>query len=231
MMENRYSGGDNLEIMADAVKYNNFLTSRIIDEIRDRKIVVDFGAGIGTFAKDINRQGIPVHCIESDAFQLEMLGENNIPASASMEHFENNSVDLIYSLNVLEHINDDVSQLRQWHGKLKPGGKAFIYVPAFQVLYSSMDEKVGHFRRYTMNQLSQKVIHAGFKLEKKEYVDSIGFLASLVYKLIGSQAGNIDRRTLIFYDRFIFPVSHLCDHLFKRFFGKNLLFVAAKTSI
>lgn len=225
----RYSGNDNLEIMVDAKNYNQFLTSSIIREIVYPKVIVDFGAGIGTFADELIKKGFHVHGIEPDPFQLKALEQKGIPASASLKEFGNNSIDLIYSLNVLEHIEDDVSVLEDWHGKLKTGGKALIYVPAFKVLYSSMDEKVGHLRRYTIGELSEKVVKAGFSIEKCRYVDSIGFFAALFFKFFGNKGGDINREALIFYDRFLFPVSLMIDIVLNKIFGKNIMLVASKT--
>ena len=73
------------------------------------------------------------------------------------------SFNYIYTLNVLEHIEDDAAALRSLHAKLTDGGKLLIYVPAFPVLYTSMDAKVGHVRRYTRDTLMTRVTAAGFQ--------------------------------------------------------------------
>lgn len=223
-----YTGTDNLEVMAEAVKYNRFLISLIQHEARIGEKIVDFGAGIGTFAKEVSSGGFQVHCIEPDKRQLARVLESGLSASPDFNYIEDSSIDLLYTLNVLEHIEDDTAALRLCHDKIKPGGHLLIYVPAFQILYSSMDKNVGHFRRYTRAELSEKVRTAGFDIIKNEYVDCVGFLASLVYKVLGNNSGTINREALIVYDRYLFPLSRLGDTIFNRIFGKNVFLIAKR---
>ncbi|MGI9264633.1 MAG: class I SAM-dependent methyltransferase, partial [Gammaproteobacteria bacterium] len=111
---------------------------------------------------------------------------------------------------------------------LRPGGRLLLYVPAFNVLFSSMDRKVGHFRRYRRRQLVALAGAAGFTVEQGRYVDSLGFLAALLYRFVGGDSGDINRRSLAVYDRFVFPLSRLLDTILWPFAGKNLLVTAAK---
>jgi len=224
-----YTGTENLEVMAEAVNYNRFLVELILNEARLGEKIVDFGAGIGTFAKAIAERGHHVHCIEPDGLQLARISESGIPASPDLANLKGTSVDLLYALNVLEHIEDDVASLSSWHEKIKPGGRIMIYVPAFQILYSSMDKNVGHFRRYTRTELSEKVRSAGFNIIKDQYVDCAGFFASLLFKAFGNDTGTINRRALIVYDRCVFPLSRLADRIFNKVFGKNLFLIARRS--
>lgn len=223
-----YTGTENLEVMAEAVKYNCFLISLIQNEARPGEKIVDFGAGIGTFAKEVSNGGFQVHCIEPDKRQLARVLESGLSASSDLNYIEDGSIDLLYTLNVLEHIEDDIAALQICYKKIKPGGRILIYVPAFQILYSSMDRNVGHFRRYNRAELSKKVRESGFEIIKNEYVDCAGFLASLLFKILGNKSGTINRSALIFYDRYVFPLSRLGDKIFDRVFGKNVFIVALR---
>ena len=51
---------------------------------------------------------------------------------------------------------------------------------------------------------------------------------TLAYRFAGSPSGDIDRRALRFYDRFVFPVSRWSDRVLKRVIGKNVLVVAER---
>jgi hypothetical protein len=51
-------------------------------------------------------------------------------------------------------------------------------------------------------------------------MDSLGFLATLVFKWFGNREGNVNQQGLILFDRYIFPVSLLLDRALSRFFGK-----------
>ena len=109
------------------------------------------------------------------------------------------SARVIYTLNVLEHIEDDAQSLKILHSKLAPEGKIFIYVPAFMLLYSDFDKKIGHFRRYVKADLRNKLVAAGFKIERGEYVDSGGFFAWMLLKLVGRNNSEPDRAMIKLY--------------------------------
>ncbi|MDR2776020.1 MAG: class I SAM-dependent methyltransferase [Tannerella sp.] len=221
MKEFHYSGTETLETMANAKRYNAFLEKLVTGYIPCSGKILDIGAGIGTFAQKIRSKGFNVHCIEPDYSQRKQIEKMGLPVSDSVEDTEDGSVDYIYSLNVLEHIENDMETMTLWAKKLKPGGKILVYVPAFNILYSSMDKSVGHYRRYRKKTLAERFRNVGLEIEKAKYVDSAGFFVSLLYKLMNSD-GKINNRLLIFYDRIIFPVSRICDFFCSGLFGKNV---------
>ncbi len=59
-------------------------------------------------------------------------------------------------------------------------------------------------------------------------VDSLGYLATLVYKLVGDRSGSVSPGSVAFYDSIIFPLSRIIDFLSIGSFGKNLTIVATK---
>jgi SAM-dependent methyltransferase len=233
---NQYTGTDNLEVMEEAVNYCGFLVHLIERELnatglRAQKVpglCVDFGAGIGTFAREITRRGANVQCVETDAAQMALMQQQGFVVHASLAAYADDSIDFCYTFNVMEHIEDDRACFTQMHAKLKTGGRLLVYVPAFQILYSSMDRKVGHVRRYTREELAGKIAAAGFHIVDNSYVDSIGFFVTLLYKLVGSDSGDINRKALVIYDRLLFPLSRLLDRVLGRVLGKNVFLVAEK---
>ena len=224
-----YTGTDNLKVMAEAVNYNQFLLSLVLRHAVKNQNIVDFGSGIGTFSRALGERGYRIHCIEPDAHQADLIAAAGLPVSASLDDIAAGSIDYLYTLNVLEHIEDDMQAIGEWHDKLKPGGILLIYVPAFQLLYSSMDRKVGHFRRYTKQVLVDKLRDVGFQVLSARYVDSLGFFASLLFRWLGNDSGNLNRGALVVYDRLVFPLSRICDLLFSAFLGKNVVVIARKT--
>lgn len=225
-----YSGTDNLEVMAEAINYNRFLTELVLTRAKVQDRILDFGAGIGTFASIVANAGHDVCCVEPDPKQAELIAQRGLEVHVSLDRIADASLDYIYTLNVLEHIEDDIGVLRQLRSKLKPLGRLLVYVPAFQTLYSSMDRKVGHHRRYRADILMARAREAGFEVREWRYIDCLGFFASLVYKMIGNELGEVNRRALVIYDRFVFPVSRFCDRICGRWFGKNVLLVAESKS-
>lgn len=220
----QYTGVKTLEILQDAVNYNHFLEKELVQFIAPAKTALDFGAGIGEFAMRIKKQGIEVSCIEVDHNLQEHLRKNGLSVHQSVPE----NVQRIYSLNVLEHIEDDVATLKELYEKLSAGGKFFLYVPAFMCLYTDLDKQIGHFRRYTMKELVDKLKAAGFAIERAEYVDSIGFVCWFFMGKLPGNKETINPLMVKIFDRVVFPVSRVVDKLVKKILGKNLLVIATK---
>lgn len=228
MNDVEYSGRDNLEVMKEAVNYNKYLLDLIIVSAQVGDSLVDFGAGNGTFSLPVASAGYRVICVETDPVLSASLASHGMAVLTDLAQAADGSIDYIYSLNVLEHIEDDTGIAALWFRKLRPGGKLLVYVPAFQVLFSSMDRKVGHIRRYSMVELRQKLSNVGFEITESRYADSIGFLATLMYKLFGKEDGTVDLKMLKIYDRLVFPISQLFDVITHQIGGKNVYVRAVK---
>lgn len=92
-----------------------------------------------------------------------------------------NCLDVVVALNVLEHIEDDVCALQQIYRILKPGGTAIIEVPAGPDLFDFYDEELKHFRRYSIDDLSQKAMEAGFFIQRASH---LGFFLYPAFRYI-----------------------------------------------
>lgn len=226
--DSRYSGAGNLEVMLDAENYNRYLAQQVLKHGNGAERMLDFGAGIGTFAEMIRSRGAAVDCLEPDPRQAGSLTAKGFDTFRSPDELQAESYDYIYSLNVLEHIEDDLEATRAVFRLLKPGGRLYIYVPAFQALFGNMDRRVGHFRRYRRRQLEELLKHAGFTIQYSGYADSIGFFATLLYNLLPGSGGDINGSMIRVYDRVLFPASRLLDKLASPFFGKNVCAIASK---
>jgi SAM-dependent methyltransferase len=221
-----YTGIDNLEVMREAQNYNRYLQSLVEHHAGGASRVVDFGAGSGTFAIPCMAAGLDVTAVEPDGRLRAHLEQAGITAVADVAALPDETFHYAYTLNVLEHIENDVEALRALRAKLAPKARLFVYVPAFPVLFSSMDAKVGHVRRYTRRTLTASLRAAGFDIRTMCYVDSLGFAATLLFKAIDDGKGNVNRRLLRVYDRLAFPVSRIVDTLTHRWLGKNLMALA-----
>lgn len=225
-----YTGVENLEVMREAKNYNRYLQTLVEHHGVGARRVVDFGAGSGTFAIPCAAAGFDLTAVEPDDQLRALIVAAGIPAVADIDALPNDAFEYAYTLNVLEHIEGDADALRALSAKLTPGGRLFVYVPAFPVLFTSMDAKVRHIRRYTRQSLGDALDAAGFEVRTIRYVDSLGFAATLLFKAIDDGTGNVNRRLLRLYDRLAFPVSCALDTLTHRWFGKNLLALAQKRS-
>ena len=187
--------------------------------------ILEFGAGTGFLAEIIQEKyKVTVDCLEIDATLLSMMQKKGLNTFKSLDSIEC-QYDLIYTSNVLEHIDNDVLTLIKLKSYLADNGMLAIYVPAFPVLFSDLDRSVGHFRRYTKADLRSKLQSNGYTIRKLQFADSLGFFASLLIRFSGYKSkGNLGGlKSIKFYDRFIFPISKILDIIgFKYVFGKNL---------
>ena len=129
-----YSGVDNLNAMADAVHYNQFLVQEVVRHGGMARRLLDFGAGTGAFARNLKGSGFEVVCVETDPQLQAELRRSGFECHASLAAIPPQSVDFIFSLNVLEHIEDDADVLKAMRERLKPGGRVYLYLPAFKLL-------------------------------------------------------------------------------------------------
>jgi SAM-dependent methyltransferase len=222
-----YQGVPNLEAMEVARRYNDFLTSTVLSRVDASRPVLDFGAGTGTHARQLRERGLDVRCVEPDPQLRGVLERDGFLVVADVRDLERASFASIYSLNVLEHIEDDEEALRQLFAVTDAGGRLILYVPAFQILFSAMDRKVGHQRRYRMRLLSDHVRAAGFRVISCRYVDSVGFFAALAYRLL-ARNGELSPTSVARYDKWLFPASRALDRVTGRWIRKNLLLEARR---
>ena len=220
-----YVGSHVLENLAVAKNYNNALATKVAAHIRGPE-VLDFGAGSGTFARLMRGSNWKVSCLEADPKYVKELRADGFNAGESLDDFRETTFSDVYSLNVLEHIEDDVAALRGIKEKIAPDGRLVLFVPAHPVLYSSFDKRIGHFRRYTKPELIQKVEQSGFVVTTCEYFDSLGYFVALLYRLLDRGDGRLPGGTVRFFDSVIFPASRLFDKVLKKIVGKNLFLVA-----
>jgi SAM-dependent methyltransferase len=223
-----YTGQENLLAMQHAQNYNKFLRQLVRRFGNGAHTVLDFGAGLGAFAEDVQQWAGRLICIEADLEQIQILKDAGYETATNLASLQPETVDYVYSINVLEHIQNDREILERIFTVLKPGGRLFLYVPALQWLYSRMDSAVGHIRRYHKQDLAEIASGTGFIVNKIEYVDSLGVLATLLYKAFGNSKGRINTKALASYDLIAFPISRVLDKLFNQVGGKNLLVVCEK---
>jgi SAM-dependent methyltransferase len=142
-----------------------------------------------------------------------------------VEHFRAYNFDTIISTNVIEHIKDDLAALRNITATMGPETALITLVPAHPMLYGTVDECVGHYRRYTRRGLRQTLENAGQKVTSLRYFNRASaiawFLKFRVFKrkqISESDVGMVERfLPLLKLERF-FPLP----------FGQSLIAVSNK---
>ncbi|MEP6728805.1 MAG: class I SAM-dependent methyltransferase [Bacteroidota bacterium] len=229
MTENFIYPGKELELFSKAKNWKKYLAHFINPHIKGR--VLEVGAGLG---------GMTSWMKHSDEHEWVLLEPDKKMAELLLKKKGNESINNKYSLingtidnagyelfdtiiyiDVLEHIEDDNLEISKAAKLLTPGGKLIILSPAFQFLFNPFDKAIGHFRRYSKNSI-RKANNRILKEESLHYLDSAGFFSSLANKLLLRQQYPAQKQ-LIFWDRFLIPVSFVLDRIFFYSFGKSIL--------
>jgi SAM-dependent methyltransferase len=217
-----YVGKDNLDLMSLAENYNAEIRRWLIKGLRPSAEILDFGAGKGEFCNRLT--DFSVTAVEIDQHLHQYI---TCPVKQDLSDVIQ-SFDMIYSINVLEHIEDDAAIVSQWFEHLRHGGTVKILVPARQEIFSIMDKTVGHIRRYSRPDLIALFRSSHFEVISCRYFDFIGYFASFLFKVL-NRNNVFNERSMVIYDRGVFPVSTLLDAMtFGQIIGKNLLLEACK---
>jgi SAM-dependent methyltransferase len=230
-------GVDTLEAFEDARRYNGWICERADDAIRGR--VLEVGSGIGNIIGEVLSREHVTSVVATDlrATSLATLkdrfghdgrlscevwnAEDPPPAALLNEKF-----DTVICSNVLEHICDHERALKHMKQILKPGGRLVLLVPANPAIYSGMDEDLGHFRRYTREELSRVLDVAGYEIHRL-------FPHNLVGAIGWWWAGKVrGRRTLRAndtktFDKLVPLLKHIDPYIAKPFGGVSLIAIAS----
>lgn len=155
------------------------------------KNILEVGAGTGNITKYLlDRANVVATDVDPIAVQylkdhfseiygfsatvFDLAGE--IPDELKSQHF-----DSVVCLNVLEHVKDHKKALKNIHQLLKATkGRLLLLVPAHSVLYSKLDENIGHFRRYDKDELLKLIQEQGFSIEIYRPFNFAGLLGWLL---------------------------------------------------
>jgi SAM-dependent methyltransferase len=97
--------------------------------------------------------------------------------------YDDDAFDLITSLDVIEHIEDDVAVLRELRRVARPSSALLVTVPAYPALWSSHDEVNHHQRRYTRRTLVEAATVAGWLPERTTHFNALLFAPAAAYRL------------------------------------------------
>ncbi|HET6164695.1 MAG TPA: class I SAM-dependent methyltransferase, partial [Planctomycetota bacterium] len=104
--------------------------------------ILDVGCGAGGMLGELRRFGEPAGL----EISTELLGAARtrgfarlLVGSAERLPVRAGSLDLVTAFDCIEHLVDDVGAAAGFYRALKPGGRAFFSVPAWQFLYAEND--------------------------------------------------------------------------------------------
>lgn len=150
----------------------------ILENVTDlsNKDVLFVGVGSGELACQFASKGARIDAFDIDEQAITLTRnyareaglEMNLWTSSIEEVSANKKYDLIVATDVIEHIQNDKAAVQKMNSLLKGDGTIVITVPALQSLFGYHDEVLGHFRRYSKEQLvrllKESSAQAQFKL-------------------------------------------------------------------
>lgn len=198
--------------LREARNYRAALIKEFRAHIRGR--VLEVGAGIGQITDALLH--IPeidhLTSIEPDpqfcAALRARLPQHNLIEGTITDLHSREAWNAILSVNVLEHIENDVEELMAYRDLLHPAqGTLCLFVPARQEIYAPIDRDFGHFRRYNRSELVLKLRSAGFGQIQIRYYNFVGYFLWWM-NFCALKRRTFDVSSVRLFDRVIFPVVH-----------------------
>lgn len=220
-------------IIPKAMNYHRWLFSLFEDRIHGK--VLEIGLGYGQYTSWIANRCEELVSVDIDLSLITTL-EHNLPSNTKTiladlcdidfsKRVGEFSFSFAICLNVLEHIEDQQTAMMNLCRVLKPGGSLFILVPAYASLYGPMDRLAGHLRRYSMSQLGRVAEECGFEIVRKGYLNPIGGIGWWVNSKLfkpESLSNNSIGRQILFFDRYLVPISRFFNWFSRKFFGQSV---------
>jgi SAM-dependent methyltransferase len=154
---------------------------------QDTLRILDVGCGTGGNMTMLERFGTVdgVDASEEAVAHCRARGVTRITqARAECLPHRDGTYDLVTALDVVEHLDDDVTALREIHRVLRAGGTALVFVPAFMWLWGPQDDVSEHRRRYTRPEIVERLRQAGFEVERATYANLTFFLPILAGRIL-----------------------------------------------
>lgn len=232
-------GLETLQVISDAVKFNDWMYGTIAPFCNGK--ILEVGSGIGNISErfishnhnitlsDIRTNyrtfltdKFPIHAKEGKIADLDLVH----PEFTEIYKPFLDSFDTLFALNVVEHIKDDKTALNNCNLLLKPGGTLIILVPAFQLLYNHLDKELYHYRRYTKKSLEHLFQSNEIKISKSFYFNAAGIPAWFISGRLQKNK-TIPKGQMNFFNTLV-PLFKMIDLLVMKQVGLSAVCVGKK---
>jgi 2-polyprenyl-3-methyl-5-hydroxy-6-metoxy-1,4-benzoquinol methylase len=235
--DDHFGAAQDLERLGTAKRFFDWVLDVFDPYLQGR--VLEVGAGLGTITRKLvdRYPELSIVALEpagnvfADLASYAALTPRVTASRQTLAEYEpdpGEAFDAVVYINVLEHIADDSQELQLAAKTLRPGGALLVFGPALEWLYSELDYRAGHYRRYSLRRLRDLAAAAGFEVVSARYFDVLGVVPYLVvYRWL--RHDDISGSTLWGYDRVVVPLSQLLQRvLVSPPLGKNVILIAVK---
>jgi len=217
--------------MSQAVWYNQWTLKKF--EVYLKGKILEVGCGIGNFTSTLISYG-EVFAIDIEKNYLhkihKSLGNKAKVGFGDIENdkyfFNGQKFDSIVCLNILEHIEKDDLALKNIYKLLKDQGYLILLVPIHPLLYGKIDQAIGHFRRYTKEQIVSILKSSGFNIlssRKLNFLGAVGWF--IAGKILGEN--RIDESKIKIFN-FVAPLILPLEDVIEPPIGTSILLIAQK---
>jgi len=163
------------------------LLSHVLDSKAKYKLL-DVGCGTGNILVMLQEFGEAVG-VDNSPVALEFCRTRNLTAlhqtlPGDRLPFPDQSFDVVCAFDLLEHIDDDLSFLKEIKRVTRKNGNILLIVPAHPQLWSDHDVALHHRRRYTRKQFRDLIRDAGLAFDRITYLNSILFPVAVAYRTL-----------------------------------------------
>jgi SAM-dependent methyltransferase len=136
-------------------------------------LAVDIGCGVGSNLKILRSVGFKVIGLDRSIYALTLArrreGVSLLAGDLNKLPIKTKSVGLIIAMDILEHLEDDLKGISEFHRALRKGAILLLTVPAFKSLWGIQDVVTGHKRRYSKKEILMKLRQGGFEVLRASY--------------------------------------------------------------
>lgn len=173
--------------------HRNRIIVKVVQRFPPQGVVFDVGGGNGFVSLALSNAGIEAVLLEPGMRGIINARERGIRhiIHSTLEDagFKKQSIPAVGMFDVLEHIQDDIGFLKTLHNLMEPSGRLYITVPAYQALWSVVDEDSGHYRRYGIALLRDVLSRSGFVVEYASYFLSPLLVPIFLFRTLLSRTG------------------------------------------
>lgn len=181
------NGLTTLKAIAKKDNFNDWIYQTVKPFLKEE--ILEIGSGIGNITACVINNQLSITASDIRKNYCTYLGEQFAGSpylkairNINIVHpdFENEYKDLlnkfnsVFAINIIEHIEDDSTAIKNCKKLLQDGGHLIILVPAYPLLYNRFDKELKHFRRYSEPAFKELFRKANMEISHLQHFNCIG---------------------------------------------------------